>query len=352
MPLRIHASTATKDILDTFGSFKFEFRGQIEVKGKGAMKTWWLIGEDKSKAVAPTYEGFQSEHRHAQGNIHSLKSSGSNSATLADRDAALAALASSNLQQQQLLLQQQQQQQQQPPPLQRQSTAQNPLSSAKTANGRRQRGGRRKKSSGANNLHNPASGVGIDIDIEARDGGLDDAGRAGRDRPFKSVGANQAPSSTRFAEDGESGESSSSSRKQSSQLAPDASGIFFHSPTAPSLTGVGSGTGNVSRNASDTSEATNPLLRRQSEDAADERRGSLDFAADPPKPAKKKKGVVLFADDLPPVDGSPSPSPPAATPLLSSASDLPFANNSNSSKLNSNSNSKPPRPSKAVSFLS
>ena len=36
----------TKNILETFGSFRMVERGEIFVKGKGAMKTYWLMGED------------------------------------------------------------------------------------------------------------------------------------------------------------------------------------------------------------------------------------------------------------------------------------------------------------------
>ncbi|XP_044740931.1 atrial natriuretic peptide receptor 1 [Chrysoperla carnea] len=43
--LRIHVSQATKDILDTFGTFILERRGEVEMKGKGKMVTYWLIGE-------------------------------------------------------------------------------------------------------------------------------------------------------------------------------------------------------------------------------------------------------------------------------------------------------------------
>ncbi|KAK5639468.1 hypothetical protein RI129_011960 [Pyrocoelia pectoralis] len=46
-PLRIHVSPITKNVLDTFGTFNLECRGEIEMKGKGKMTTYWLLGERK-----------------------------------------------------------------------------------------------------------------------------------------------------------------------------------------------------------------------------------------------------------------------------------------------------------------
>ncbi|KAG8177290.1 hypothetical protein JTE90_007206 [Oedothorax gibbosus] len=44
-PLRIHLSSKTKEVLDTFQTFLLECRGDIEIKGKGKMTTYWLVGE-------------------------------------------------------------------------------------------------------------------------------------------------------------------------------------------------------------------------------------------------------------------------------------------------------------------
>ncbi|KAL5019919.1 hypothetical protein ScPMuIL_002811 [Solemya velum] len=44
--MKIHASQSFKTILETFGSFLIEKRGDIEIKGKGTMTTYWIIGED------------------------------------------------------------------------------------------------------------------------------------------------------------------------------------------------------------------------------------------------------------------------------------------------------------------
>ncbi|XP_053133430.1 atrial natriuretic peptide receptor 1 isoform X2 [Hemicordylus capensis] len=43
--LKIHLSAATKSILEEFGCFELEFRGEVEMKGKGKLRTYWLLGE-------------------------------------------------------------------------------------------------------------------------------------------------------------------------------------------------------------------------------------------------------------------------------------------------------------------
>ena len=45
LPYRIHCSAATAKLLQTFGTFQVEERGELEVKGKGKMTTFWLNGE-------------------------------------------------------------------------------------------------------------------------------------------------------------------------------------------------------------------------------------------------------------------------------------------------------------------
>ncbi|KAK3708696.1 hypothetical protein RRG08_010848 [Elysia crispata] len=49
MPLRIHVSPFTQEILVTFGTFHLEMRGPVEMKGKGSITTYWLLGEEGSK---------------------------------------------------------------------------------------------------------------------------------------------------------------------------------------------------------------------------------------------------------------------------------------------------------------
>nr|XP_020666428.1 atrial natriuretic peptide receptor 1 isoform X1 [Pogona vitticeps] len=43
--LKIHLSAATKSILEEFGCFELELRGDVEMKGKGKLRTYWLLGE-------------------------------------------------------------------------------------------------------------------------------------------------------------------------------------------------------------------------------------------------------------------------------------------------------------------
>nr|XP_057933987.1 guanylate cyclase 2G [Doryrhamphus excisus] len=46
LPLKIHVSQSTADILDQVGSFQLEQRGEIEMKGKGSHKTYWLLSKE------------------------------------------------------------------------------------------------------------------------------------------------------------------------------------------------------------------------------------------------------------------------------------------------------------------
>ncbi|PZC83039.1 hypothetical protein B5X24_HaOG208906 [Helicoverpa armigera] len=43
--LKIHVSPDTKALLDLFGTFHLECRGEVAMKGKGTLVTYWLIGE-------------------------------------------------------------------------------------------------------------------------------------------------------------------------------------------------------------------------------------------------------------------------------------------------------------------
>lgn len=45
-PGRIHISDATKQKLDMVGEYKLEYRGETELKGKGKMPTYWLLGKE------------------------------------------------------------------------------------------------------------------------------------------------------------------------------------------------------------------------------------------------------------------------------------------------------------------
>uniref|UniRef100_A0A669CAX7 Guanylate cyclase n=1 Tax=Oreochromis niloticus TaxID=8128 RepID=A0A669CAX7_ORENI len=44
--LKIHVSEATRQVLQEFSCFQLQLRGEIEVKGKGRMRTYWLLGEN------------------------------------------------------------------------------------------------------------------------------------------------------------------------------------------------------------------------------------------------------------------------------------------------------------------
>ncbi|KAL5019922.1 hypothetical protein ScPMuIL_002814 [Solemya velum] len=44
--LKIHASHSTKILLEASGTFEIEKRGDLEIKGKGTMTTYWIMGEN------------------------------------------------------------------------------------------------------------------------------------------------------------------------------------------------------------------------------------------------------------------------------------------------------------------
>ncbi|XP_072283698.1 atrial natriuretic peptide receptor 1 [Pyxicephalus adspersus] len=46
--LRIHVSTDTRNVLVEFNCFELELRGDVEMKGKGKVRTYWLLGERSS----------------------------------------------------------------------------------------------------------------------------------------------------------------------------------------------------------------------------------------------------------------------------------------------------------------
>ncbi|GFO05795.1 Atrial natriuretic peptide receptor 2 [Plakobranchus ocellatus] len=43
-PMRIHCSKATRDLLVQLGRYKIDLRGEIDIKGKGKMETYWITG--------------------------------------------------------------------------------------------------------------------------------------------------------------------------------------------------------------------------------------------------------------------------------------------------------------------
>ncbi|XP_076365959.1 atrial natriuretic peptide receptor 1-like [Tachypleus tridentatus] len=48
-PMKIHVSPDTRTILKNFGTFRISLRGEVTLKGKGMIRTYWLEGEDLEK---------------------------------------------------------------------------------------------------------------------------------------------------------------------------------------------------------------------------------------------------------------------------------------------------------------
>ncbi|XP_072932274.1 guanylate cyclase 32E-like [Epargyreus clarus] len=48
-PQKIHISNDTYKLLKQHGGYKFKERGVINIKGKGEMRTWWLVGENHER---------------------------------------------------------------------------------------------------------------------------------------------------------------------------------------------------------------------------------------------------------------------------------------------------------------
>ncbi|XP_047348159.1 retinal guanylyl cyclase 2 isoform X3 [Vespa velutina] len=61
-PWRIHISQATKDRLTQAGGYNIEYRGTTDVKGKGKMPTYWLLGKDGFDKKLPTPPPFGEDH--------------------------------------------------------------------------------------------------------------------------------------------------------------------------------------------------------------------------------------------------------------------------------------------------
>ncbi|OQV13909.1 Atrial natriuretic peptide receptor 2 [Hypsibius exemplaris] len=58
-PMKIQTSETLKDLLDKTGGFELQERGEIHVKGKGTMKTFWLMGSldgNGTRLAAPAAE--------------------------------------------------------------------------------------------------------------------------------------------------------------------------------------------------------------------------------------------------------------------------------------------------------
>lgn len=62
-PLKIHCSEGFKLILDKLGGYVLLERGMIEIKGKGDMKTYWLVDsmhEPRHLSSPKSYSNFGS----------------------------------------------------------------------------------------------------------------------------------------------------------------------------------------------------------------------------------------------------------------------------------------------------
>lgn len=55
LPQKIHVSKDTKDMLESIDGYHLEFRGLVDVKGKGAMETYWLL-DNTAPCVSQTNE--------------------------------------------------------------------------------------------------------------------------------------------------------------------------------------------------------------------------------------------------------------------------------------------------------
>lgn len=51
---RIHLSEATRELLEKAGGYNLEPRGLVDIKGKGLMNTYWLLGKKGFDKVLPT----------------------------------------------------------------------------------------------------------------------------------------------------------------------------------------------------------------------------------------------------------------------------------------------------------
>ena len=60
--LKIHMSGSTAALLETFQTFHIQERGELEVKGKGKMRTYWLQGETQDSVVTILYYLFYCCH--------------------------------------------------------------------------------------------------------------------------------------------------------------------------------------------------------------------------------------------------------------------------------------------------
>ncbi|GFY45875.1 speract receptor [Trichonephila inaurata madagascariensis] len=51
--MKIHVSEACKKVLDKLGGYILEERGLVQIKGKGEMRTYWLLGKEVYDPLFP-----------------------------------------------------------------------------------------------------------------------------------------------------------------------------------------------------------------------------------------------------------------------------------------------------------
>ena len=87
--MKIHISAETKLLLDALGGFRTEHRGLIELKFKGLVDTYWLLGKKQEKSnnfkhIFPIdktvtildYWRFEKLKKYTVGNLHCFSDSG------------------------------------------------------------------------------------------------------------------------------------------------------------------------------------------------------------------------------------------------------------------------------------
>ncbi|CAH2038025.1 unnamed protein product, partial [Iphiclides podalirius] len=87
-PQKIHVSHDTYIMLRKYGGYHFKERGVVHVKGRGEMKTWWLVGEDHERRKEPFYRFQPGLSRSTVGSSYGETSWGQERSILNIRDRA------------------------------------------------------------------------------------------------------------------------------------------------------------------------------------------------------------------------------------------------------------------------
>ncbi|KAF8766593.1 Guanylate cyclase 32E like protein [Argiope bruennichi] len=61
--MKIHVSEACKKVLDKLGGYRLEERGLVQIKGKGEMRTYWLLGKEVYDPLFPPTSSPCHSHR-------------------------------------------------------------------------------------------------------------------------------------------------------------------------------------------------------------------------------------------------------------------------------------------------